>query len=131
VQSASGPVAAVFCENWIVYHYFSYFHMRHEMSVIELYDDSSARGLSLPDAIMSNTSTEISSTDPVAIKTLRFCRQRCVTKALCGRCFIIRKEGRAPCSCASCRKDIDKAERLAASHSGRRSSSITVLSSWA
>ena len=86
LQSASGPVAAVFCENWIVYHYFSDFHMRHEVAVIELYDDSSARGLSLPDAIMSNTSTAISSSDPVAIKALRclLCCASSVMLAVCG-----------------------------------------------
>ena len=63
---------AALSENWAVYHYFSTFNVRHEMGVVELYDDSTARGLSLAEAVLSNSSKAVSSTNPIAIKTMRF-----------------------------------------------------------
>ncbi|XP_065848970.1 uncharacterized protein [Euphorbia lathyris] len=41
-HGAHGPVHAVFSENWVVYHYFNLRAHRHEMSVIEIYDQSRA-----------------------------------------------------------------------------------------
>lgn len=38
LQDARGPVQAVLCENWAVYHFWSTSSQRHEMAVIELYD---------------------------------------------------------------------------------------------
>eukprot|EP00192_Tetraselmis_astigmatica_P002112 CAMPEP_0117674976 /NCGR_PEP_ID=MMETSP0804-20121206/15346_1 /TAXON_ID=1074897 /ORGANISM="Tetraselmis astigmatica, Strain CCMP880" /LENGTH=1011 /DNA_ID=CAMNT_0005483923 /DNA_START=47 /DNA_END=3082 /DNA_ORIENTATION=- len=70
-KGATGPVKATLCENWAVYHYFSTLNVRHEMGVVELYDDSTARSLSLAEAVFSNSSKAISSTNPIAIKTLR------------------------------------------------------------
>ena len=40
---ARGPVRAVVCENWVVYHYFNARAGRHSMSVLELFDDSEHR----------------------------------------------------------------------------------------
>ena len=40
---ARGPVRAVVCENWVVYHYFNSRAGRHSMSVLELFDDSEHR----------------------------------------------------------------------------------------
>ncbi|CAL9160680.1 uncharacterized protein LOC135634952 [Musa acuminata AAA Group] len=39
-QGAQGPIHAVVSENWVVYHYFNLRAHRHEMSVIEIYDQS-------------------------------------------------------------------------------------------
>ncbi|KAI4337487.1 hypothetical protein L6164_015897 [Bauhinia variegata] len=41
-HGCQGPVHAVFSENWVVYHYFNLRAHRHEMSVIEVYDQSRA-----------------------------------------------------------------------------------------
>ncbi|XVF35461.1 hypothetical protein REPUB_Repub18cG0148000 [Reevesia pubescens] len=41
-HGSQGPVRAVFCENWVVYHYFNLRAHRYEMSVIEIYDQSRA-----------------------------------------------------------------------------------------
>ncbi|KAL2651139.1 hypothetical protein R1flu_019267 [Riccia fluitans] len=38
--SMQGPVHAVFNENWVLYHYFNLKTYRHEMSVIEIYDQN-------------------------------------------------------------------------------------------
>ncbi|KAL3700569.1 hypothetical protein R1sor_018591 [Riccia sorocarpa] len=38
--SVQGPVHAVFNENWVVYHYFNLKTYRHEMSVMEIYDQN-------------------------------------------------------------------------------------------
>ena len=40
---ARGPVHAVVCENWVVYHYFNTRAGRNSMSVLELFDDSEHR----------------------------------------------------------------------------------------
>ena len=40
---ARGPVHAVVCENWVVYHYFNQRAGRFSMSVLELFDDSEHR----------------------------------------------------------------------------------------
>ena len=40
---ARGPVHAVVCENWVVYHYFNTKAGRHAMSVLEMFDDAEHR----------------------------------------------------------------------------------------
>ena len=40
---AKGPVRAVFCENWVVYQYWSTRTGRTQVSVLELYDDVATR----------------------------------------------------------------------------------------
>eukprot|EP00873_Tetraselmis_striata_P009215 jgi/Tetstr1/429479/TSEL_019386.t1 len=70
-KGAAGPVAVAMAENWAVYHYWSTTHLRYEVAVIELYDDTSARSMSLADAVLSNSSALVSSHDATAIKTLR------------------------------------------------------------
>lgn len=77
-QGAAGPVAVAMAENWAVYHYWSTTHLRYEVAVIELYDDTSARSMSLADAVLSNSSALVSSHDATAIKTLR-----CAAPLLC------------------------------------------------
>ena len=37
-QDARGPVKAVLCEHWAIYHFWSTASQRHEMAVLELYD---------------------------------------------------------------------------------------------
>lgn len=41
-HGSTGPVHAVFSENWVVYHYFNLKAHRYEMSVVEIYDQSRA-----------------------------------------------------------------------------------------
>lgn len=49
---ARGPVHAVMCENWVVYHYFNTRAQRYAMSVLEMYDDSEERrGLAVVDLV--------------------------------------------------------------------------------
>jgi hypothetical protein len=40
---ARGPVHAVVCENWVVYHYFNTQAGRYAMSVLEMFDDAEHR----------------------------------------------------------------------------------------
>ncbi|CAF1883121.1 unnamed protein product [Brassica napus] len=41
-QGCQGPVHAVFSENWVVYHYFNLRAHKHEVTVVEIYDQSRA-----------------------------------------------------------------------------------------
>ena len=41
--ASRGPVHAVLCDNWVVYHYWNIRAARYEMSVLELFDDSTGR----------------------------------------------------------------------------------------
>ena len=42
-NEARGPVHAVVCENWVVYHYFNTRAGRYAMSVLEMFDDAEHR----------------------------------------------------------------------------------------
>jgi|TARA_B110000240_G_scaffold52106_1_gene59619 hypothetical protein len=54
---ARGPVHAVVCENWVVYHYFNTRAGRNTMSVLELFDDSEHRKGVAAGTLMMNALT--------------------------------------------------------------------------
>ncbi|KAK9804018.1 hypothetical protein WJX73_002264 [Symbiochloris irregularis] len=51
-QDARGPVHAVLCENWAVYHFWSVAQHRHEMAVLELYD-ATPRTITVADVLFA------------------------------------------------------------------------------
>ncbi|XP_022131901.1 ER membrane protein complex subunit 1 isoform X2 [Momordica charantia] len=62
-HGSTGPVHAVFSENWVVYHYFNLKAHRYEMSVVEIYDQSRADNIDVWKLILGkhNLTSPISS----------------------------------------------------------------------
>lgn len=75
-NEARGPVHAVVCENWVVYHYFNTRAGRYAMSVLEMFDDSEHRkGAAVGDlmyaSLVGNNETEtVSSLAPPPLRIM-------------------------------------------------------------
>ncbi|KAK9811605.1 hypothetical protein WJX72_006834 [[Myrmecia] bisecta] len=69
-QGARGPVAAVVCENWVVYSYYSVANHRNGISVLELYDDA-PRNLTIPQLAFGTMNETLSSYSPAPLEVLR------------------------------------------------------------
>mmetsp|Transcript_70430 Transcript_70430/g.223153 ORF Transcript_70430/g.223153 Transcript_70430/m.223153 type:complete len:981 (-) Transcript_70430:53-2995(-) len=76
-QHATGPVHAVFADNWVVYHYWNVLANRHEMSVLELYDDHASKHEQSPASAMvaavfgsANQTAPISSHAPPPLRVM-------------------------------------------------------------
>ena len=76
MQGARGPVHAVFCENWVVYHYWSVLNHRWEMTVLELYN-TAHEDVQIQDLLGGGSRNEtLSSSQPVPIEVSKGLGQR-------------------------------------------------------
>lgn len=67
MQGAHGPVHAVLCEHWAVYHYWFAPDNRWQVSVVELYD-ASQHDLSVADLAFGDSSAKVSSWDATPLE---------------------------------------------------------------
>jgi hypothetical protein len=67
-QGATGPVRAVFAENWLVYHYWNMHAHRNEVSVLEVFDDDAARRA--PGLLEAVVETAIGKRETAAVSSL-------------------------------------------------------------
>ena len=86
VQGARGPVHAVFCENWVVYHYWSVLNHRWEMTVLELYN-TAHEDVQIQDLLFGGSRNEtLSSSQPVPIEVRPGLDRVCVWLGAQGFC---------------------------------------------
>jgi hypothetical protein len=70
LKGARGPVHAVYCENWVVYHYFSVLNHRWEITVLELYD-TALDNLQMQDLMFGSVNMTLSSFETSKIEVLK------------------------------------------------------------
>lgn len=86
MQGARGPVQAVFCENWVVYHYWSVLNHRWEMTVLELYN-TAHEDVQIQDLLFGGSRNEtLSSSQPVPIEVTRGLDRGCALSSAQGIC---------------------------------------------